>query len=226
MPIIQFIQSNPSQSIHFIELSETASPRYHAPMSIDFDINAEVASNQYFRGDLNRPLSGGHSEPVSYSHGGVLSGVRRLQHGVSRKTRIVFSKTTMTPDNSGDTLKLNRVTIMTALSACNNGVLAPNQTAKPTPTAQSHSLRFVDNPNNTIIAYKQGSPVAWIVAGYHQGQLNKQPKICTFVDVAYHRTTQHGVNLETFEAQSVDQAKQVLNHLLVTPVYSVQGVNA
>jgi hypothetical protein len=226
MPTILKNQTIKPQFISFIELSKTASPRYHALVSIDFDINAEIASHCHIRGDLNRPLSGGHSEPVSYSHGGLLSGVRRLQHGLSRKTRIVFSKTTMTPDNSGDTLKLNRVTIMTALSACNNGVLAPNQTAKPTPTTQSHSLRFVDNPNNTIIAYKQGSPVAWIVAGYHQGQLNKQPKTCTFVDVAYHRTTQHGVNLETFEARSVDQAKQVLNHLLVTPVYSEQGVNA
>jgi hypothetical protein len=200
MPIIQFIQSNPSQSIHFIELSETASPRYHAPMSIDFDINAEVASNQYFRGDLNRPLSGGHSEPVSYSHGGVLSGVRRLQHGLSRKTRGVLSKTLITPDNSGCKSKPIRVTIMTALSACNKAHAYPT------------SCHFIDSPHGVLV-YQNGLPVAWIVAGHHHGQVNNKPHTCTFIEVVYRRQTQHGVNLETFEADSIEQAFQALQKL-------------
>lgn len=57
-----------------------------------------------------------------------------------------------------------------------------------------------------FIAYLHGVPVAWVVQGYHQGQHNRQPKQCSFVDVAYHRQTQHGVNLETADFSSLQQA--------------------
>lgn len=57
-----------------------------------------------------------------------------------------------------------------------------------------------------FIAYLHGVPVAWIVQGYHQGQQDRQSRQCSFVDVAYHRQTQHGVNLETADFTILQQA--------------------
>lgn len=62
-----------------------------------------------------------------------------------------------------------------------------------------------------LIAYHHRQPVAWIVQGYHSGQLNQQPKTCHFVDVAYHRQTTHGINLETAEFETVTQAVTFIN---------------
>ena len=44
------------------------------------------------------------------------------------------------------------------------------------------------------------------VQGYHSGQLNHQPKTCHFVDVAYHRQTTHGINLETTDFDTLEHA--------------------
>jgi hypothetical protein len=62
-----------------------------------------------------------------------------------------------------------------------------------------------------IIVYQHRQPVAWIVQGYHCGQLNQQPKTCHFVDVAYHRQTTHGINLETADFETVTQAVTFIN---------------
>ena len=49
-------------------------------------------------------------------------------------------------------------------------------------------------------------PLAWIVVGYHQGKIAKQTSCCHFVDVAYYRETQYGINLETADFDSLEQA--------------------
>lgn len=60
--------------------------------------------------------------------------------------------------------------------------------------------------NTGITAYADGSPVAWIVTGYHQGQVNNKTKRCDFVDVAYHRKTNNGVNMETADFLTLEEA--------------------
>lgn len=57
-----------------------------------------------------------------------------------------------------------------------------------------------------LIIYKSGNPVCWIMPGYHEGQSDNFPKRCDFVDVAYHRQTQRGVNLETRDFLSLPDA--------------------
>ncbi|WP_287602383.1 hypothetical protein [Thiothrix sp.] len=62
-----------------------------------------------------------------------------------------------------------------------------------------------------FIGYLNGVPVAWVVQGYHNGQCNHAPRACTFVDVAYHRQTLHGVNLETLDFDTLSQAFDFLS---------------
>ncbi|MBJ6609981.1 MAG: hypothetical protein JG718_06445 [Candidatus Thiothrix moscowensis] len=70
-----------------------------------------------------------------------------------------------------------------------------------------HVSALVYKANETgFIAYLHGVPVAWVLHGYHQGQQDHQPKQCRFVDVAYHRQTAHGVNLETADFDTLQQA--------------------
>ncbi|HPE62421.1 MAG: hypothetical protein KDI15_13700 [Thiothrix sp.] len=69
-----------------------------------------------------------------------------------------------------------------------------------------------------LIAYLGQAPVAWIVPGYHTGQQAGQPKTCRFVDVAYHRRTLRGINLETADFATVREAKTFLMR-----VFSQQG---
>jgi len=57
-----------------------------------------------------------------------------------------------------------------------------------------------------LMVYRAGTPVCWIVLGYHNGQQDNQPKRCDFVDVAYVRTTQRGVNLETADFFTLPEA--------------------
>jgi hypothetical protein len=90
---------------------------------------------------------------------------------------------------------------MTALSAC-----------KTKAHAYPSSCHFIDSPHGVLV-YQNSLPVAWIVAGHHHGQVNNKPHTCTFIEVVYYRSTQHGVNLETFEADSIEQALQALNVL-------------
>ncbi|MBK8453614.1 MAG: hypothetical protein WAQ53_13570 [Thiofilum sp.] len=209
MPTVQKNQTISLQSFNFIELSKSTTPRYDAPMPIELGINAEIASSCNDRGDHNRQHAGGGHKPVSYPNGGM-SGVRRLQHGLDRNTRIVSSGATTTPDNSGCKLKLDRVTIMTALSACTSKAFA-----------YPANLTYLDTQTG-VIAYQDGLPVAWIVLGFHKGQLNNQPHTSRFVDVVYYRATYHGVNLETFEADSLEQALQALEVIFSDLPYITQ----
>ncbi|WP_020559013.1 hypothetical protein [Thiofilum flexile] len=202
MLIIQKIQPIKAQYLNFIELSESTSPRYHVLVPIELGMNAEFANSYHLKGDHNRQHAGGGYKPVSYLQHGVMSGERRLQHGLDRNTRSVSFGALGAPDNFWFILELTKVnTTMNALSACAS-----------TAIASPHPLHYIENPHG-IIAYQDGLPIAWIIAGYHQGQINNKPHTCRFVDAAYRRATYHGVNLETFESDSVAAAKQTLEHL-------------
>ncbi len=67
------------------------------------------------------------------------------------------------------------------------------------------SIQFIASETG-ITAYLNASPVAWIVPGYHQETTHNTAKRCDFVDVAYHRQTKHGVNLETADFLTLDEA--------------------
>ena len=82
-------------------LTTRAKVQHANPMPIELGINAKLADFNHFRGDHYRlTLAGGGYKPVSYPNGGM-SGVRRLQHGLDRNTRSVFTKTFEAPDNFG-----------------------------------------------------------------------------------------------------------------------------
>ena len=57
---------------------------------------------------------------------------------------------------------------------------------------------------------RSGSLVAWVVCGHHNGQHEHKPLTCRFVDVAYYRTTQKGVNLETADFLDLESALHFL----------------
>lgn len=61
-----------------------------------------------------------------------------------------------------------------------------------------------------LIVWRVHNPIAWISAGYHQGQSDKKPKRCDFVDVVYHRQTNYGVNLETADFFTLPEALQFI----------------
>jgi hypothetical protein len=79
----------------------------------------------------------------------------------------------------------------------------------PYPLALKPNLTFITTPNG-IIATQNGVIVAWILAGHHHGIVNKRPHSCHFVEVVYRRKTLYGVNLETFDATSIEQAQDIL----------------
>ena len=81
----------------------------------------------------------------------------------------------------------------------------------PAQSAQK-PLTYRKTPNG-LLAYRHGSPVAWIVTGFYKGQLNKQPKTNLFVDVAYYRHGCNGINLETFDCDTVAEAKALLGRI-------------
>lgn len=69
----------------------------------------------------------------------------------------------------------------------------------------AHPLITTTTPTGYII-HQHGIPVAWVYPGYHIGQSANQPKRCDFVDVAYHRQTDRGINLETRDFATLDEA--------------------
>ena len=62
-----------------------------------------------------------------------------------------------------------------------------------------------------LVLWRDGSPVAWVYAGYHEDQNEKQPNRCDFVDVAYHRQNIYGVNLETRDFLTLTEALQFVS---------------
>ena len=86
-------------------------------------------------------------------------------------------------------------------------------TAKPShiPLAPSRRQKQENRLQLTVTetgltAYLNGSPVAWIVPGFHDGQSNNEPLRCDFVDVAYFRQHRDGINMETADFLTLDDA--------------------
>ena len=79
--------------------------------------------------------------------------------------------------------------------------------AQHTPDTCLQTSPFHLEHTSTGIWLKQAQqPLAWIICGYHYGKIHQQVSCCEFVDVAYYRQTRSGVNLETADFNSLDQA--------------------
>jgi hypothetical protein len=148
---------------------------------------------------------------------GFMSGMRGLQNGNNRNKRVLFqvqdlSTRQLLPNQKP---KLGAV-IMTAIT---QGNIAHNSLARVphvpfTPALPKHKAApatIVFNKSRTgYIAYSKGTPLAWLVVGYHQGQLNNQPKRVEFVDVAWHRQHERGISMETAFFDTLTEAMQFI----------------
>lgn len=175
--------------------------------------NSSVTSSNLRRQDRHS-RSGGMLFKVSSTSGGYMSGIAGNTKPLVAGTIAAHSEEALeVPDSSGHTSKTDfGETAMTALTL---GAYAPTMGLKPTTKAKkpstlhttaSKKLTFTQSRTG-LIAYQKGTPVAWIAQGYHRGQLDKRPHTCTFIDVVYHRQTQHGINLESADFDTLEQAK-------------------
>ena len=79
------------------------------------------------------------------------------------------------------------------------------------PKHKAAPARIVFSRSRTgYIAYRKATPIAWLVLGYHQGQLNNQRKLVKFVDVAYHRQHERGISMETAFFDTLPEAMQFI----------------
>jgi hypothetical protein len=76
----------------------------------------------------------------------------------------------------------------------------------PSPRTKNAKRLQITVTETGLMAYLNGSPVAWIVAGFHDGQSNNGPLRCDFVDVAYFRQQRTGINMETADFLTLDEA--------------------
>ena len=108
--------------------------------------------------------------------------------------------------------------LLTIASAFALPALSPVQITIPhLPDVFSLSeLLAISQSETGLIVWREHNPVAWIYAGYHEGQSNNLPKRCDFVDVAYHRVTTYGVNLETSDFFDLDEALQFVAELFAS----------
>lgn len=77
-------------------------------------------------------------------------------------------------------------------------------------SALTREYSYTQYPTGCVLNLDH-NPVAWIVLGHHNGQSAGLPKTCTFIDVAYYRHTEYGINLETFEADTLAEAQYCLS---------------
>ena len=163
----------------------------------------------------NRYSVGGCAKSLYFTERGLMSGSWGIQDGISRNNHVAFLKSDSgtrkvilqhAKTNSGINV-MNATLSPVGASACkpSGRVSIPAQSAqKP--------LTYRKTPNG-LLAYRHGSPVAWIVSGFYKGQLNNQPKTSLFVEVAYYRHERYGINLETFDCDTVAEAKASLSRI-------------
>ena len=100
------------------------------------------------------------------------------------------------------------------MTAITLGNTAPNPLARlphiplapATPKASKPDQLYYKSTDSGLIVYVGKKPVAWLYPGHHQGIVEGQKRTVRFIDVAYHRQTQHGVNLETAFYDTLQEA--------------------
>ncbi|UJS26050.1 hypothetical protein [Thiothrix winogradskyi] len=73
----------------------------------------------------------------------------------------------------------------------------------------ANGLQLLLGSDGSITAYHHSNPVAWILPGYHHS--TETGLRCEFVDVAYHRQTRHGINMETADFDTLPEAVSFIN---------------
>lgn len=158
------------------------------------------------RRQITRHSTAGFFMPVESSNGGFSSGMRGLQDGVSRNKRVV--RYLLNDDSTRQflpTIRIKKGTIMNAIALSAPAFLLRKQSPAPASLPSSGTLVFAHTPTGITLS-KDGVLVAWVVQGHHQGQIDKHPHKVGFVDVAYHRQTQRGINLETADFDTLPEA--------------------
>lgn len=149
---------------------------------------------------------GGFFSPVECSIGGFSSSVRGLQDGEYRNKRVVNQLSDRSTRQSCLNSKTQLgTTIMNAIALSAPAFLSRKQTPAPAGLPQAGTLVFTQTPTGITLS-KDGVLVAWVVVGCHQGQVDNHPHRIEFVDVAYHRQTQRGINLETADFDTLPEA--------------------
>jgi hypothetical protein len=149
-----------------------------------------------------------------------MPGMRGLQKEAIPNKRVVPVWTIETPGNFCQPLKSNEYETMNATNSMGVSAqnplqalarLLPTGTASYAPLATSRRNRLNNRLQLTVTetgltAYLNGAPVAWIVPGFHDGQANNEPLRCDFVDVAYFRQHRDGINMETADFLTLEDA--------------------
>lgn len=150
--------------------------------------------------------TGGFFSSVESSNGGFSSSVRGLQDGVNRNKRVV--RYLLSDDNTRQScpnVKTQKGNTMNAIALSAPAFLLRKQSPAPAGLPISGTLVFAHTPTGITLS-KDGVLVAWVVQGHHQGQIDKHSHKVDFVDVAYHRQTQRGINLETADFDTLPEA--------------------
>jgi hypothetical protein len=149
-----------------------------------------------------------------------MPGMRGLQDGENRNKRVVPFRTIDVPGNFCPNLKPKEYETMNATNSMGVSAqnplqalarLLPTGKASYAPLATSRRNRLNNRLQLTVTetgltAYLNGAPVAWIVPGFHDGQSNNEPLRCDFVDVAYFRQHRDGINMETADFLTLEDA--------------------
>lgn len=150
--------------------------------------------------------TGGFFSSVESNIGGLLSSVRGLQDGENRNKRVVrYLLSDGNTRQSCQNSKTQKGNTMNAIALSAPAFLLRKQNPAPASLPPSGTLVFAQTPTGITLS-QDGVLVAWIVLGHHQGQLDKHPHSIEFVDVAYHRQTQRGINLETADFDTLPEA--------------------
>lgn len=204
-----------TRSFDFLELTNRATIRHTAPVGANHQQTAKFwdCYTHIWRQHRQHD-AGGFFSSVDYASG-FMPGMRGLQNGVNRNKRIAYqigvnSTRQLLPNVKTESGEL----AMTAINVMGNTaqnplarlphipLLFPKAGKKRKSTAD---LVYESTPTGLIV-HHENTPVAWIYPGYHQGQIDGKPTTSKFVDVAYHRRTEHGVNLETRDFDTMQQA--------------------
>lgn len=208
-------QSKTTTSSYFSELTQKPTYGHTIPVGENHQQTARFwDSYPLIWRQTRHDEAAGFFMPVEFAHSGFMPGMRGLQNGVNRNKRVVFQVSDritrqILPNPKIQFGAVNMTAITTGAPAHNPLARLPHIPFAPAPhTPKAASPAIVFNKSRTgLIAYRKGTPLAWIVLGYHQGQLANQPKTVQFVDVAYHRQTPRGISMETAFFDTLQEAK-------------------
>ena len=208
-----------TRSFDFLELTNRATIRHTAPVGANHQQTAK------FRDSIPSKAATPPKRMAVFlrlynAHTRLMPSVRGIR-GANRNKRVV----TLGSDRDTRQILPNSKTYQGAvtMTALAMGNTAQNPLARlphipfapAFPPRKPDTGKLVFTRSRTgFIVYKKGTPLAWLVLGYHQGQLDNKPKLVKFVDVAYHRQTERGISMETAFFDTVAEAKQFIRATL------------